>query len=468
MEKKYVKLLICMLVFSLIGSSTLLSVQGENNYSGRDTVQIQAPIIQKQNPILDGSDVFYVSNLHDDDNLCFFNPTTPDNFTVIGPSSSTEFLSAGDFVEDTWFASEYSATSVSNLWSIDHLTGAMTLIGNTGIGLNGLAYDDVTETLYGCDNTNLYSIDMLTAASTLIGAMGNSGTMIGIAFDSSGNLYGEDLNDDNLYSINPTNGAATIIGSIGIDLNYAQDMAIDKDTDICYITGYKGSTNGGGALYTVNTSTGLSTFIGDFPIGTMGCPSEVSAFAIPYSLGPFPQNVMISSLDAGWNTVSLPFNYTVPKANFTVNYAGMNYSWADAVTNGYVGDYVFGWNRATQSYGFADVFEPGEAYWVFMYEPCEFWMNNITIYLNDIETSFSDGWNLMGLHTLDVVPKANLTIGYGGTDYTWADAVTNSYVSDYVFGWNRATQSYEFADIVYPGFGYWMYSSIDCVAKYLI
>ena len=215
----------------------------------------------------------------------------------------------------------------------------------------------------------------------------------------------------------------------------------------------------------------------DFEAGTLSLcgltqgADPINDYIFGYEIcetGPLPQNVMISSVDVGWNTVSLPFNYTVPKANLTVNYAGMNYTWADAVTNGYVSQFVFGWNRASQSYEFADIFVPGEAYWIFMYEPCEFWMNNITVYLEDIETDFSQNWNLMGLHTLDVVPKANLTIEYGGTDYTWADAVTNGYISNFVFGWNRASQSYEFADILYPGFGYWMFASSDCVVKYLL
>jgi hypothetical protein len=184
--------------------------------------------------------------------------------------------------------------------------------------------------------------------------------------------------------------------------------------------------------------------------------------------GPLPQNVMISSVEEDWNIFSLPFNYTVPKANLTVNYAGTNYTWAEAVTNGYVSSFVFGWDRNAQTYFFADDLVPGEAYWLFMYDQCELWMNNITIYPEDIQTDLSEDWNLVGLHTLDSVPKANLTIAYGGTDYSWADAVTNGYVSQFVFGWDRTAQTYQFADTLDPGFGYWMYNSVDCTLKYLI
>jgi hypothetical protein len=221
-----------------------------------------------------------------DKDLVTFDLADPDPWTVIGPgTAATDFLSGGDLVEDVWYACEYNTAS-SNIWTIDETTGTMTLLGASGVALNGLAYDDSTDTLYGCSSTSLYSIDKATGVASLIGAMGNGGgTMIGIASDGVGNLYGEDLGDDNLYSINTVSGAATIIGSLGVDLNYAQDMAIDKDDGTCYITGYKGSTAGGGALMWVDLTTGHATLIEDFPIGDMGCPAEVDCFAIPYEFG---------------------------------------------------------------------------------------------------------------------------------------------------------------------------------------
>jgi hypothetical protein len=44
--------------------------------------------------------------------------------------------------------------------------------------------------------------------------------------------------------------------------------------------------------------------------------------------------------------------------------------WSDAVTSGIISDYVFGWDRNTQSYIFTDTFEPGESYWIYAYQPC--------------------------------------------------------------------------------------------------
>jgi hypothetical protein len=106
--------------------------------------------------------------------------------------------------------------------------------------------------------------------------------MIGIACDEDGKLYGEDLGTDSLYEINTGTGEATLIGAVGIDLNYAQDIAYDKDHNVLYSTGYKGSANGGGALGTLDLTDGHYTYIGDFPIGVNGVPSEVACFGIPY------------------------------------------------------------------------------------------------------------------------------------------------------------------------------------------
>jgi hypothetical protein len=232
----------------------------------------------------------YASNLHNDpsDNLAWFYSDIPDDFIHIAEISSIDFLGggciAGEFGDDIWWACEYSDVEDSNIWQIDEETGAMYLLGNAGVGLNGLAYDPSTDTLYGCGSTELFIINQDTADATTIGEFGTGGLMIGIACDSEGKIYGEDLGTDSLYEINPSTGEATLIGAIGINLNYAQDIAYDKDNDILYSTGYKGSSNGGGHLGTLDLTDGHYTEIGPFPIGVNGVPSEVACFGIPYGI----------------------------------------------------------------------------------------------------------------------------------------------------------------------------------------
>ena len=56
---------------------------------------------------------------------------------------------------------------------------------------------------------------------------------------NSGELYGITLSDE-LVKINKETGAGTVVGPL-VDLNYAQDIAFDRDFDILY-----------GTLYSVN------------------------------------------------------------------------------------------------------------------------------------------------------------------------------------------------------------------------
>ena len=318
-----------------------------------------------------GNQTFYGHRTYPSANndLISFDPTLPGTLNSIATATSIDFLAGGCWAEDTWWAVEYAETSNANIWTIDHMTGTMTLFGASGSaeGLNGLAYDPSTGTMYACSGTNLYTIDMTTAAAALVGPMGSS-VMIGIACDNAGNMYGVDLGDDSLYSINTLTGSASLIGSLGggIDLNYAQDCAYDKDNDILYLAALTIHAGNQGTLYTIDTTTGVATSIG--MLGTE--LTEIVGFAIPYSSGPSPQDVMLTALEPGWNLVSLPFNTSVDKINVTVNYLGTNYTWADAVTAGYVNQFVFGWDRIGQSYVFADIFIPGESYWMYTTVDC--------------------------------------------------------------------------------------------------
>jgi hypothetical protein len=228
---------------------------------------------------------FYGYNSYDDlmdEGPISFPSTNPSDITLLGPAGSTSFLTGGCFVEDTWYVCEYTDGTSSypddKIWTIDTTDGSYTEIGDYGLSesLNGLAYDDSTGTLYGCTGTKLYTVDPIDGSATLIGSMGNSGLMVGIACDGEGSLYGIDLGDESLYAIDPITGSATVIGDTGLSLNYAQDMAYDKDDDILFLAAYQEST--GGELYTCDVTDGSTILVGAFGV------QEVTAFAIPYNI----------------------------------------------------------------------------------------------------------------------------------------------------------------------------------------
>jgi len=245
-----------------------------------------------------------------------FNTDTPETITTIAPMTSVDFMAGGTWADGAWYGCEYSDAGNSNIWAIDETTGAMALIGPSSAGLNGMAYDDNTDTFYGASSTDLYTIDIATGAATLVGAMGNGGgVMIGIACDNDGNLYGEDLGDDSLYSINPTTGVATLIGSFGgIDLNYAQDCEYDKNNDILYLSTLTIHAGNEAGLYSVDVSTGAATLVGMFHTELV----EVTCFAIPYG---GPQEIPDLDCDGtlGWEDVDPGATVT---GSFTVENVG--------------------------------------------------------------------------------------------------------------------------------------------------
>jgi len=232
-----------------------------------------------------GKTCFGYQSYPNPDLLVWFETDNPETLITIGTPISSDKIAGGTWVDGVWWCCEYSASSNSNIWTIDHVTGDMTLLGVSGEGLHGLAYDDITGTMYACGATNLFTIDMATGTAILVGSFGISGSvMIGIASDGYGNMYGEDLHTDSFYSIDPTTGAATLIGPLGLDLNHGQDMAIDKEDGTCYLAAFTVHAGDEGALYICDLTTGSPTKIGN--LGTV--PTSITGFVIPYSLNEPP------------------------------------------------------------------------------------------------------------------------------------------------------------------------------------
>ncbi|MEF8873947.1 MAG: S8 family serine peptidase [Candidatus Thermoplasmatota archaeon] len=225
------------------------------------------------------ADRYYAFEVYPEDRSLWFPPDDPTNLNVIAPNEADDFIAGGAWVIDTWYGSSYAG----GLWTIDETDGSMNKVGDLGLTLNGITYDDSTDTLYGAGGGSLYAVNPDTADTTEIGSFGIEDTMIGIAADGFGNIYGTTVSsgNDDLYSIDPNTGEATSIGDTGVSFYYAQDMAYDKNQRALYQTAYLESGTSG--FYELDTDTGAATHIADFPNG-----EEIAGFAIPYVLnGPF-------------------------------------------------------------------------------------------------------------------------------------------------------------------------------------
>jgi hypothetical protein len=219
---------------------------------------------------------------------------TPDAITLLAPGIFPNFCGGADIESDVgtgnWFGCDYAG----GLYLIDRDTGTQTYIGPT-IGVNGMTYDGTTDTWYVSSSNSLYIMDITTGATTLVGSHGITNTMIGIACNLDGDMFGYDVlftGQSTLYSIDKSTGAATVVGSMGYGMVYAQDMGFDRDNDILYIAAYfnDGSPS---ALMTCDYSNGVCTPVGNFQGGM-----EVDGFAVPWMGIQYDHDIAVSSIIA--------------------------------------------------------------------------------------------------------------------------------------------------------------------------
>ena len=151
--------------------------------------------------------------------------------------------------------------TTDQLGTIDLATGAFTGLvscppGGGAANWTGLAIDPVSGVFYGSTATQLFTIDPGTGLSTLVGTYGVS-TMIAIAVNGDGLMYGHDITSDSIYQVDPATGATTLVGPTGYAANYAQGMDFDNQDGTLYIWLYIGS--GSNVYGTVNLATGAVT-----------------------------------------------------------------------------------------------------------------------------------------------------------------------------------------------------------------
>jgi hypothetical protein len=229
---------------------------------------------------------FYAYNVYDSSGTFPIGPITfdtPGTITSLATGIAPNFISGADIdANGLWYGVDYQG----GIYLIG-FDGAMTFIANS-IALNAMCYDSTSGTWYGASSDgNLYSIDVVTGASTVVGPIGNS-LIVGLVCDNNGNMFGYNVSapiPSTLYSFNKATGAATPVGSMGVNFNFAQDAAYDRDNNIMYIAGY--ITGGTSGLYTCDTSTGAVTLLGEFENDI-----EVDGFAIPWT--PVREDVIFS------------------------------------------------------------------------------------------------------------------------------------------------------------------------------
>jgi hypothetical protein len=83
---------------------------------------------------------------------------------------------------------------------------------------------------------------------------------------------------------------------------------------------------------------------------------------------------------------------------------------------------------------------------------------------NVSQISLSSHWNLIAIPYNESISKFDIVVSYDGSNYTWNEAVSASIILNFTYGWNRSTpQKYDIADVLKPGYGYWIWAYYDCI-----
>jgi hypothetical protein len=196
-------------------------------------------------------------------------------FDVSG-NDATTWLAAGFVAND--FSKEYAITYPDGrLQTLSTEDGHVDDIGSIDGAPNILQWASVkwdagSGTVYamGLESSGasyLYRLDVATAHVELVAPIvcdiAANTVFTDIAIDADGRMFGIDIQYDGLFEIDKATGAATPIGPLGYDANYAQALDFDHATGVLYLSGY--DELAGGAMYTVDTTTGNAALVEPTP-----------------------------------------------------------------------------------------------------------------------------------------------------------------------------------------------------------
>lgn len=235
------------------------------------------------------------------------NADTPGTWLSVGDVAGTAYY-AGDFVGNDFSKVYVIEYNLNQLRTLDTATGTATTIGAC-TPISGHMWTGATGTAAGtlyASSTNdaqsyLYTVDLTSGTATAIGEITNAPTIIDIAINADGEMYGMDITNDNLVRIDPATGAGTVMGSIGFDANYAQGMDFEPVSGVLYLAAYN-ETAGRGELRIADTATGNSVLVGAFPDG-----AETDALAFTPPPSRYLQNPGFEDGWTPWSGEGAPF-----------------------------------------------------------------------------------------------------------------------------------------------------------------
>jgi hypothetical protein len=177
---------------------------------------------------------------------------------LVGSLLAAGSLAMSARAQNDVYAVEFN-TGDNGFGIINLMNGTFTEIASLGSTLyNDIAYAP-DGSLFGIANngSSLMTFDKTDGTVTTVASLNVPG-LESIAYAPDGTLFGAAQNG--LYTIDPTTGASSFVGSFcnPYNLNLAQNIRFDSDGNL-----YLSNTGNNTDIYRVNTDTGSATFVGE-------------------------------------------------------------------------------------------------------------------------------------------------------------------------------------------------------------
>jgi hypothetical protein len=191
--------------------------------------------------------------------------TPPHTITTINPLSGAIYTD--DLAADgNLYALNNDSKNLIKVYN-DGSTKNVGILTNlvSGDTVTGLSWNRANNKMYAISSSGtvgtLYTVNLTTGVLTVVGSMTGMVIPIWLEIDNAGLAYSADVISDKLYSVNLTNGTTTEIGPLGINILYAQDADFNTSNNTLYMSGFLENLTSN--IYTVNTTTGAATLVGD-------------------------------------------------------------------------------------------------------------------------------------------------------------------------------------------------------------
>lgn len=239
---------------------------------------------------------------------CKFKINNPNNLTVLEDQSTLEWVKAGTYFNNQWYGFDNS----NKLITINPTDGSRTLVKQFNNPISGLAYDFLSRKFYGIlESNSLYSLDIPNG--NLIDFYNVSNFYVNLAADKQGNLYSIELSNNSLFKIGRYAENQQYVCGFNYDLNYAQDIECDNNSDILFASLF---TNDNQSIFAaIDKELGFTFEINNMPnnyeITGLAFPSTWNYSGIKLNSPDYNENDIEKNHVFSWDNFQNATDYTI-------------------------------------------------------------------------------------------------------------------------------------------------------------